>query len=106
MAKSGAEMAAKKAAKKAKGKVAGAPAAGMIDLGRTVTVSTKKFSVQEVLVTLSDGTKLQMRPVLMNIQRSLDRFNPNGDPIYQIQAGLVMNTLVPKKLKKLKKTKP
>lgn len=72
----------------------------LIPLGRKVAVSVKKVSAEEIVYTLSDGTKLKLRPVLVNIERSLSKYNPLGDPIYQIGTGLILQTEVPKRLKR------
>jgi len=69
-------------------------------MGRKVSVTVKRASAEQIVYTLSDGTKLTLRPVLMNIERSLSKYNPLGDPIYQLGTGLIMQTVVPKKLKK------
>jgi hypothetical protein len=76
------------------------PTAVPVDMGKKVSVKVKSSSADEIVYTLSDGTKLTLRPVLMNIERSLNKFNPLGDPIYQLGTGLVMQTVVPKKLKR------
>jgi hypothetical protein len=69
-------------------------------MGRTVSVTVKRASAEQIVYTLSDGTKLTLRPVLMNIERSLNKYTPLGDPIYQLGTGLMMQTVVPRKLKK------
>ena len=51
-------------------------------------------------MSLSDGTKVQLKPVVMGIERSLGKYNPLGDPIYQINIGMLLVTTVPRKLKK------
>jgi hypothetical protein len=50
--------------------------------------------------TLTDGTKLYAKVMTPSILRSLDKYNPTGDPIYVIQAGLALKTVVPKRLKR------
>jgi hypothetical protein len=95
-------------AKKAKRKSATAPAvgmpiplqAGLLDMGRKIALTVKKQSAEEIVYTLSDGTKLKLKPILVSIERSLNVFTPVGDPLYQIQTGIFMQTEVPKKLKK------
>jgi hypothetical protein len=76
------------------------PPAPMIDMGKKVAVTVKKAPAGELEYTLSDGTKLVIRPVILSVDRSLEAFNPDGDPIYQVATGLVMKTIVPKGLKR------
>jgi hypothetical protein len=80
------------------------PTPQLIDLGKSVPVTVKKASAEEIVLTLSDGTKLQLKPVVMGIERSVEKFNPMGDPIYQINVGIMIMPRVPRKLKqKLKR---
>jgi hypothetical protein len=94
-------MARKKAAKKKSPQIVVPPAAApVIDLGRTVPVAIKRSPKPDtVAMTLADGTRLKLKPVVMHVERS-KKFNPNGDPIYQIQTGLVLSVIVPRKLKR------
>jgi hypothetical protein len=73
-------------------------------VGRTVEVGIKSTIEGETVFTLSDGTKLHARVMAPSISRSLDKYNPNGDPVYLVQAGLLLKTIVPKRLKR--KIKP
>lgn len=70
------------------------------DFGRTVEVGIKSAREGETVLVLTDGTKVHARVLPTSIARSLNKFNANGDPIYVIQAGLVLRTDVPKKLKR------
>lgn len=70
------------------------------DVGRTVSVAVKTSSDHDILFTLTDGTKLYAKVVPNGISRSLDKYNPNGDPVYLVQAGLLLRTEVPKKLRR------
>ena len=71
-----------------------------VDVGRTVEVAIKSAIERETVFTLSDGTKLHAKVMAPSISRSLDKYNANGDPVYLIQAGLMLKTVVPKKLKR------
>ena len=99
------------ATKKAKRRKAAAvnpiahPVPGPIDLGRTVSVTVKKGADPEIIMRLSDGAELKLKPVIMSIERSRDRYNVAGEPIYQIQAGFGIHVNVPKSLKRKVKTK-
>ena len=81
------------------------PVAPLIDLGKTVSVTVKNFTAEDITYSLSDGTKLKLRPVIISIDRSTQKFNPSGEPIYQIQAGIIMQPIVAKKLKQKAKPK-
>jgi hypothetical protein len=70
-----------------------------VDIGRTVTVSVKKVSPESMELTLSDGTKLDLKPIILGIERSAEKYNPMGDPIYQVNIGLMISPKVPRKLK-------
>lgn len=69
-------------------------------MGRTTEVKVKKSSNEEIVYTLTDGTKLRVRPIIIRIDRSLNKFNPAGEPIYQIQLGSMIQTDVPRRLKR------
>jgi hypothetical protein len=64
-----------------------------------VAVSVKKASPESIELSLSDGTKLELKPIVLGIERSLEKYNPTGDPIYQVNIGLMISPKVPKKLK-------
>jgi hypothetical protein len=74
--------------------------APLIDLGSTVAVTVKSASAEEIVYKLSDGTKLKLRPIIMSIERAKQKYNPAGEPIYQLQTGLIVQPIVPKKLKR------
>lgn len=75
-----------------------------IDVGRTVEVGVKSAREGETVFTLTDGTKIHAKVMAPSILRSLDKYNPTGDPIYVVQAGVLLKTVVPKRLRK--KIKP
>lgn len=81
-----------------------APFGPTIDLGPSVKLTVKKATAEEIQYSLSDGSTVRLRPVIMGIERSKDKFNQSGEPIYQMQMGIVLHTDVPKKLKR-KETK-
>ena len=72
----------------------------VVDIGRTVEVKVKKVSAESIVLTLSDGTSLLLKPVIMGIARSAKMYNPLGEPIYQINVGLMIQTKVPPRLKR------
>jgi hypothetical protein len=71
-----------------------------VDMGRTVPVDVKTASAEEIVFTLSDGTRLRVRPVVMAVERSVSMHTPAGDPMYQFNIGMMVVTSVPKKLRK------
>lgn len=73
---------------------------GLVDMGKKTEVKIKKASVDEIVYMLDDGTKLRLRPVIALAERSLNRYTPQGDPLYQINVGLIIQTDVPRKLKR------
>lgn len=71
-----------------------------VDLGRKVSVAVKKTSVDEVVLTLMDGTKMRLKPLIVGVERSLEKYNPDGTPVYQVNVALVVQTDVARKLKR------
>lgn len=49
---------------------------------------------------LSDGTKLRLKPAIIEIRKLRNHFTPNGDPIYIIKSTVVNDTIIPDNLKK------
>jgi len=49
---------------------------------------------------LEDGTVFKVKQNLVNIYKLLDRFAPNGDPIYIFKVAGITNADVPAELKK------
>ncbi len=80
-----------------------APTGDAINLGRSVDLTVTKFNVEAAEIKLSDGASLKIRPIIMEVKRSRDRYNGLGEPIYQIKTALLIETKVPKKF--LKKSK-
>jgi hypothetical protein len=72
----------------------------LLEMGRKVSVNVKKASADIVTYTLSDGSKLKLKPIIVAIDRSLEKYNPQGEPLYQISVGFFVQTDVPKKLKR------
>jgi hypothetical protein len=93
-------MATRKSPKKG-AQVVGPVAQPLIDLGATVELQIKKPPQPDAVeMTLSDGTRLRLKPIVMQVERSKHKFNPNGEPIYQIQTGLAVSVVVPRRLKR------
>src|ERR1700733_12203869 len=94
---------AKKVVKKRAVKGAALFSPPQVDIGRTVVVAVRKADDRELDFALADGTKLHVKVLIPSILRSLNKFNANGEPVYQIQAGVMLRTEVKKSLmRKLK----
>jgi hypothetical protein len=50
--------------------------------------------------TLLDGTTLKVKSVLINVLRVAGMFAPNGDPLYQVNASLIVATNAPESLRR------
>lgn len=70
------------------------------DIGKTVSIPIKSTKEAESIFTLSDGTTLYARVVITEIQRSKTKYQPNGEPIYQVGGGIALRADVAKKLKR------
>jgi hypothetical protein len=71
-----------------------------VDIGKTVLVPIKSAKEAESAFTLSDGTKLYAKVLLTSIVRSRTKYQPTGEPIYQIAGGIVLRADVAKRLKR------
>jgi hypothetical protein len=94
---------AKKQAKKRARKRTAAPSLftpPIMDVGQTTLVSVTPTRDAESTFTLSDGTKIYARVMISSVERSKEKYNPNGDPVYQIQAAIILRTEVSKNLKR------
>lgn len=80
-----------------------APSPQLIDLGRKVEVTVRKASAEKLVLSLSDGTELHLRPLVAGIERSLEKYNPAGEPIYQVNVALMVQAKVPPRLKRKSK---
>lgn len=45
--------------------------------------------------TLADGSVLRLKPSLVDVQRQRGKFSPDGNPIYNINAGLLIGVRAP-----------
>lgn len=66
----------------------------------TVSVEVRQADEKWSEFALADGTRLRVKPIVSVVKRSTEQYNQSGDPIYQIQAALVIQTDVHKRLKK------
>jgi hypothetical protein len=49
---------------------------------------------------LHDGTELKLKAVVAEILRVEGQYAPNGDPLYSVNASLVINSNAPENLKR------
>jgi len=49
---------------------------------------------------LEDGTRLKMKSVVSDVVRIEEAYNPDGTPVYMVNATNVVSTIVPEQLKK------
>lgn len=52
-------------------------------------------------IRLEDGTTLRVKPVVMAVTRLDGRYDPDGNPMYALQAGQAMTANAPDHLRKL-----
>jgi hypothetical protein len=99
-------------ARKAKSKVAVAkaaveapaipPALVINPFGETQQRKIKRATITDSVFTLSDKTKLFVRPVVSDIRRAVDQYNQFGQPLYFLTLGYSIVTKAPKSLQKAK----
>jgi hypothetical protein len=78
---------------------------------RKVNLGGQEFMGEEVefeaesaekwnLYALHDGTTLKLKAVLADVLRLEGQYSPNGDPLYTVNAQIIVATNVPENLKK------
>ncbi len=55
--------------------------------------------VAESVFTLSDGTKLRVKPIMGDVRRAVDQYNADGNPVYFLSLGMTIVTDAPKGLR-------
>jgi hypothetical protein len=50
--------------------------------------------------TLTDGTVIRAKAVVLDVKKMVGQYNADGEPIYELQLTMVNQTRVPDKLKK------
>ena len=68
--------------------------------GPTEPVGIKSANEPWTTCILEDGTTLEIRPVIVAVRRSRNRFNDDGSPIYEVKSAILTNATSPKKLYK------
>lgn len=52
---------------------------------------------------LHDGTELKLKAVVAEVLRLEGQYQPNGDPVYTVNASIIVNTNSPEQLKRKEK---
>ena len=73
------------------------------DYGRLVHVEIIKTSDKPIVCKLKDGTVLEIKVLIADVSRSLNRFNLDGDPLYVVKSAQIIKSKVPPKLRRGKK---
>jgi hypothetical protein len=63
-----------------------------------IDISSSKDGWSEFI--LSDGTVLRAKAVVLDVKKMVDQYNPEGEPIYEMQLTMVTQARVPDHLKK------
>jgi hypothetical protein len=66
--------------------------------GPTEQRKITRSHVAESVFTLSDGTKLRVKPVIGDVRRAVDQYNVDGNPLYFLSLGMTIVTDAPKSL--------
>ena len=91
---------AEKAAKVAKAKRK--PKKARRKVSEPIPVSTVKAEEYWSTYQLSDGTKMRIRPIVIEVVRLPNKFDDKGNPAYTITSGMIHSLESPRKLKKKK----
>ncbi len=70
--------------------------------GKRIPVPIKKSEEHWSQYTLSDGTVIRVRPILIDVNRVDGQYNQAGEPVYELKSGGVMDVKVPERLRKRK----
>lgn len=71
--------------------------------GREVTAEEIEFEAEREVwnaYILHDGTALKLKTVLSEVLRVEGEYAPNGDPLYAVNASVVVSTNAPENLKR------
>lgn len=49
---------------------------------------------------LKDGSVIRIRPVIVEVRRARNKFNPDGEPLYLLKTALITDTKSPPRLRK------
>jgi hypothetical protein len=68
--------------------------------GPTEQRKITRSHVAESVFTLSDGTKLRVKPVVGDVRRAVEQYNSDGNPVYFLSLGMTIVTDAPKGLRR------
>lgn len=70
--------------------------------GRLVDGEEMDFKSKEewIVIEVSDGAILRLKPVPVSIVKVFDQYDPLGNPVYVVNASNIMSVSVPEELKK------
>jgi hypothetical protein len=68
--------------------------------GPTEQRKITRSHVAESVFTLSDGTKLRVKPVVGDVRRAVEQYNIDGNPVYFLSLGMTIVTDAPKSLRR------
>src|ERR1700676_5507497 len=71
-------------------------------LGETQVRKIVKSKIQESVFTLSDGTKLILKPLIGDVRRAVGQYNAVGQPLYFLSIGNTLESKPPKSLMRKK----
>jgi hypothetical protein len=84
------------------------PTGGSVNVfGPTEQRKIVRSHVTESVFTLSDGTKLRVKPIMGDVRRAVEQYNVDGNPVYFLSLGMTIVTDAPRGLRSptLKKDK-
>ena len=68
-------------------------------------MKVKTISEDWSLYELEDGTQVKIKPVIVDVERHVGQLSPQGEPIYQIKAGAIIDLKAKPKSKSKTKVK-
>lgn len=78
-------------------------------IAKAMPIGVKKVDEHWSTCELEDGTKIKMRPIIVDVRRDKRKFDKDGEPIYYVKTALISHATSPrrlhKKTRKKKKTK-
>lgn len=72
---------------------------------RTEPRQIKKSVEQWSDYTLDDGSKISVRPVLVDVERAKNKFSADGSPLYFLKTAIIINVKSPPRLRRKKPKK-